>query len=140
VPAFAALGSAERLSPFGAGRAGIGEGVAAGDQDLLDLAGVQVGAAELNGPDTAVVLDGQRGVSNTQRQTATDSARQRTTRALQAQAEPGSGSQPSSNQIARPVASPDRPHASAIIATRPRPRPDSDSRSSGRAAGVPAEP
>jgi hypothetical protein len=44
VPAFAALGCAQVLVPVRAGWADGGEGVAAGDQDLLYLAGVQVGA------------------------------------------------------------------------------------------------
>ena len=59
VPAFAALRGAQRLGPLGAGRADRGEGVPAGHEDLLDLAGVQVGAAELDGADAAAVLGGQ---------------------------------------------------------------------------------
>ena len=59
VPAFAALGRAQRLGPFGAGRADRGEGVPAGDEHLLDLAGLQVGAAELDRADAAAVGDGQ---------------------------------------------------------------------------------
>ena len=51
VPAFAALGGAQRLGPVRAGRAEGGEGGAAGDDDLLDLAGVQVGAAQLDRAD-----------------------------------------------------------------------------------------
>jgi hypothetical protein len=38
VPPFAALSGTERLGPFSTGRAGVGLGVAAGDQDLLYLA------------------------------------------------------------------------------------------------------
>ena len=59
VPALAALGGPQRLGPLGAGRADGGEGVPAGDEHLLDLAGVQVGAAELDGADAAAVLGGQ---------------------------------------------------------------------------------
>jgi hypothetical protein len=56
VPALAALRSPQGLGPFSAGGADRGEGVAAGDEYLLDVAGVQVGAAELDGPDAAAVL------------------------------------------------------------------------------------
>src|SRR5258707_3277731 len=57
VPAVAALLGAQRPGAFGAGRAGGVEGGAARDQDLGDLAGVEVGAAELDGPDaTSAVL------------------------------------------------------------------------------------
>ena len=45
VPAFAALRGAQQPGPFGAGRADRGQGVPAGDEDLLDVAGVDVGAA-----------------------------------------------------------------------------------------------
>jgi len=45
VPAFAALGGAQQPGAFGAGRADRGQGVPARDQDLLDVAGVDVGAA-----------------------------------------------------------------------------------------------
>ena len=59
VPALAALGRPQGLGPLGAGRADRGEGVPARDEHLLDLAGLHVGAAELDGPDAAAVLDGQ---------------------------------------------------------------------------------
>ena len=59
VPAFAALRGPQGLGPFGAGRADRGEGVPAGDEHWFGLAGVQVGAAELDRADAAAVLDGQ---------------------------------------------------------------------------------
>src|SRR5258708_7036472 len=48
----------ERLGAFSAGRAGRFEGGAARDQDLGDLAGVEVSAAELDGPDAAAAVLG----------------------------------------------------------------------------------
>ena len=45
VPAFAALRGAQQPGPFGARWAHRDQGVSAGDEDLLDVAGVDVGAA-----------------------------------------------------------------------------------------------
>jgi hypothetical protein len=59
VPAFAALRGPEQLGSFGAGRADRGQGVPARDQDLLDVAGVEVGAAELDRALAGAVLGGQ---------------------------------------------------------------------------------
>jgi hypothetical protein len=59
VPAFPALRRPQRLRPFRARRAHRGEGVPARDEYLLDLAGVEVGAAQLHRPDARAVLDGQ---------------------------------------------------------------------------------
>jgi hypothetical protein len=59
VPAFATLRGAQGLVPLSAGRADRDESVPARDEHLLDLAGVDVGAAELDGADTAAVGDGQ---------------------------------------------------------------------------------
>ena len=58
VPAFAALRGAQQPGPFGARRAHRGEGVPAGDEDLLDVAGVDVGAAQLDRPQAGAVLGG----------------------------------------------------------------------------------
>ena len=58
VPAFAALCGAQQPGPFGARRADRGEGVPAGDEDLLDVAGVDVGAAQLDRPQAGAVLGG----------------------------------------------------------------------------------
>jgi hypothetical protein len=59
VPAFPALRSAERLGPLRARGARAGEGVPARHQHRLGLSGVQVGSAELHGPDAAAVVDGE---------------------------------------------------------------------------------
>ena len=59
VPAFPALRRPQRPRPFRARRAHRGEGVPAGHQHLLYLAGVEVGAAQLHRPDARAVLDGQ---------------------------------------------------------------------------------
>ena len=59
VPAFPALGSAQGPGPLGAGRADMGQGVPARDEHLVHLAGVEVGAAELDRADAGAVLDGQ---------------------------------------------------------------------------------
>ena len=59
VPALAALRGPQCLGPLGAGGADRGEGVPAGDEYLLYLAGVQVGAAQLDGADAGAVLGGQ---------------------------------------------------------------------------------
>ena len=59
VPAFPALRGPQRLCAFGAGWADGGQGSAAGHEHLLDLAGVQVGAAELDGPDAPAVAASQ---------------------------------------------------------------------------------
>ena len=59
VPALAALRGPQRLGSLGAGWADGGEGVPARDEHLLDLAGVYVGAAELDGTDAAAMGDGQ---------------------------------------------------------------------------------
>ncbi len=59
MPPFPALRGAERLGPLSAGRADAGEGVPAGNEHLLGLAGVEVGSAELHGADAAAVLDGE---------------------------------------------------------------------------------
>jgi hypothetical protein len=58
VPAFAALGSPQRLGPFGAGWADRGEGVPARHEHLLDLARGDVGAAQLHRPQACPVLNG----------------------------------------------------------------------------------
>ena len=59
VPAFAALRGAQQPGPFGARRAHRGQGVPAGDQHLLDVAGVYVGAAQLDRPQAGAVLGSQ---------------------------------------------------------------------------------
>ena len=59
VPAFAALGGPQDPGAFGAGRADRGQGVPAGDEDLLDMAGVDLGAAQLHRPLAGAVLGGQ---------------------------------------------------------------------------------
>ena len=59
VPAFPALRRPQRLGPLRAGRADAGEGVPARDEHGVFLAGVQVGAAQLDGADAGAVLDGQ---------------------------------------------------------------------------------
>jgi hypothetical protein len=51
VSAFPALRRPQIPGPFRAAGAGGGEGGAAGDEDFFDLAGVDVGAAQLDGPD-----------------------------------------------------------------------------------------
>ena len=58
VPAFAALRGAQQPGPFGAWRAHRGQGVPARDEDLLDVAGVDVGAAQLDRPQAGAVLGG----------------------------------------------------------------------------------
>jgi hypothetical protein len=58
VPAFPALAGAQVLGPLGAGRAGLIEGVPAGDEHRVDLAGGQVPAAQLHRADAPAVLDG----------------------------------------------------------------------------------
>jgi hypothetical protein len=55
VPAFPALRCPQAPGPFRAGRAHRGKGRAAGHEDLLDVAGVEVGAAQLDGPDAPAV-------------------------------------------------------------------------------------
>jgi hypothetical protein len=57
VPAFAALGSAQRLGPLGARRAHGAEGVPARDQYTVGPAGIEVGSAKLHRADAAAVLD-----------------------------------------------------------------------------------
>jgi hypothetical protein len=59
VPAFAALCRAQRLGPVSARRTDRRERMTARHQDLRDAAGIQVGAAQLDRPDAAAVLDGQ---------------------------------------------------------------------------------
>ena len=59
VPAFAALGGAQDPGAFGARRADRGQGVPARDEDLLDVAGVDLGAAQLHRPLAGAVLGGQ---------------------------------------------------------------------------------
>ena len=59
VPAFAALRGAQDPGPFGARRADRGQGVPARDEDLLDVAGVDVGAAQLDRPQAGAVLGSQ---------------------------------------------------------------------------------
>jgi hypothetical protein len=59
VPAFAALRGAQDPGPFGARRADRGQGVPARDEDLLDMAGVDVGAAQLDRSQAGAVLGGQ---------------------------------------------------------------------------------
>ena len=59
VPAFAALGGPQDPGAFGAGRADRGQGVPARDEDLLDVAGVDFGAAQLHRPLARAVLGGQ---------------------------------------------------------------------------------
>jgi hypothetical protein len=66
VPAFPALRRPQLLGSFGAGGAFAGQGRAAGDHDLFDLAGVEVGAAELDRADAPAAglgehLDGAGG-------------------------------------------------------------------------------
>jgi hypothetical protein len=58
VPAFAALRGPQGPGPLGAGRADRGQGVPAGDEDLLDVTGVDVGAAELDRAQAGAVLSG----------------------------------------------------------------------------------
>jgi len=59
MPAFPALGCPQRLGPFGARGADGGEGVPARDEHLGDLAGLDVGAAELHRPHAPAIGDGQ---------------------------------------------------------------------------------
>jgi len=59
VPALPALRRPQGPGPLGARRADGGEGVPARHKYLFGLAGVQVGAAELDGADAAAVGDGQ---------------------------------------------------------------------------------
>ena len=59
VPALAALGRPQSLGSFGAGRADGREGVPARDEDGFGLAGVQVGAAQLDRPHASAVVDGE---------------------------------------------------------------------------------
>jgi hypothetical protein len=59
VPALPALGRPQALGPLRAGRADAGEGVPAGDEYRVGFAGVEVGAAELDGADAGTVLDGR---------------------------------------------------------------------------------
>ena len=59
VPAFAALGGAQDPGAFRTGRADRGQGVPAGDEDLLDMAGVDLGAAQLHRPLARAMLDSQ---------------------------------------------------------------------------------
>jgi hypothetical protein len=63
VPAFPALRRPQAPGPFRAAGAHSREDGAAGDEDRLDLSGVDVGAAQLDGPDAPAagfgeVLDG----------------------------------------------------------------------------------
>jgi hypothetical protein len=58
VPAFAALRGAQHPGPFGAWRAHRGEGVPARYEHLVDMAGVDVGTAQLYWPQAGAVLDG----------------------------------------------------------------------------------
>ena len=59
VPAFAALRGPQDPGPFGARRADRGQGVPARDEDLLDVAGADVGAAQLDRPQAGAVLGSQ---------------------------------------------------------------------------------
>ena len=59
VPAFAALGGPQDPGAFRAGRADRGQGVPAGDEHLLDVAGVDLGAAQLHRSLAGAVLGGQ---------------------------------------------------------------------------------
>ena len=59
VPAFAALRGPQDPGPLGAGRAHRGQGVPARDEDLLDVAGVDLGPAQLHRPQAGAVLGGQ---------------------------------------------------------------------------------
>ena len=59
LPPLPALHGPQGPGAFGAGRAGMGQGVPAGDEHLVHLAGVEVGAAELDRTDAGSVLDGQ---------------------------------------------------------------------------------
>ena len=59
VPAFAALRGAQDPGPLGARRAHRGQGVPARDQHLLDVAGVDLGPAQLHRPQAGAVLGGQ---------------------------------------------------------------------------------
>ena len=59
VPAFPALRRPQRPGPLGAGRADVRQGVPARDEHRVYLAGVQVGAAQLDRADAGAVLDGQ---------------------------------------------------------------------------------
>ena len=59
MPAFTALCGPECSGSFGAGWAHAGQGVAAGHEDRFGLAGGEIGAAKLEGPDAGAVLDGQ---------------------------------------------------------------------------------
>jgi hypothetical protein len=59
VPAFPALGSPQDPGAFGAGRADRVQGVPARDEDLLDIASVNLGAAQLHRPLADAMLGGQ---------------------------------------------------------------------------------
>ena len=59
VPAFPALRCAQRPGLFGAAGADVRQGVPAGDEHNIYLAGVEVGAAQLDRADAGAVLDGQ---------------------------------------------------------------------------------
>ena len=59
VPAFAALRGPQDPGPLGARRAHRGQGVPARDEDLLDVAGVDLGPAQLHRPQAGAVLGGQ---------------------------------------------------------------------------------
>ena len=59
VPAFAALRGPQDPGPLGTGRAHRGQGVPARDEDLLDVAGVDLGPAQLHRPQAGAVLGGQ---------------------------------------------------------------------------------
>ena len=59
VPAFAALRGPQDPGPLRARRAHRGQGVPARDQDLLDVAGVDLGPAQLHRPQACAVLGGQ---------------------------------------------------------------------------------
>ena len=60
VPAFGTLSGPQHLGSFGARRALAGEGGAAGDEDLLGLAGLKVDAAELDRVQAGAVGFGDR--------------------------------------------------------------------------------
>ena len=59
VPAFAALRGPQDPGPLGAGRAYRRQGVPARNQNLLDVAGVDLGPAQLHRPQAGAVLGGQ---------------------------------------------------------------------------------
>ena len=59
VPAFAALRGPQDPGSLGARRAHRGQGVPARDEDLLDMAGVDLGPAQLHRPQAGAVLSGQ---------------------------------------------------------------------------------